>query len=560
MSANVNPQRPKRACISCRQRKRRCDGEHPCTYCFRNRHECEYETSRKRAKHHHQPQSQPQQQPHTQTQPLVHQPTPHSDHGTIAGDKEDSWQLRLLEANWPAHFVRQLGLRINPGLAPRLNYYAWNLGLERETTAFPQQLVHLPDVLNVAQMREMAACYFKHVAPVYDFLDQEYIDEAITLRWQNNWHAIDQRDAFLCGVAALGCLFGQKSPELETRLALSARIALEYSTCLSSPEVEHVLGWLLRAIYLRATSSPHASWMASCTLMHMVETTKLHLEPSEGSDLAQDAKFCQPDLRRRIYWVAQLFNTWVSSDCGRSRVELRGASSELPNRVWRKDQQELCSLTYSLTRKFDFEPLEMEAEISRLCQVQPAQPMLQLLQCNIGLCFFRRARALGRTLPDDNLGLILKLAKSSLQVVRHLTEAMCPWWHILNIPFQIVCALLVIGSDHALGLLGEALDTLNQVACTYKTDMARESYETACLLVTLERQRRLKEMDHIANALKQHKLPTPSEPVFSASDEMPALGANLPFAVDEGSLNGLDINWPLADYFLLDSLLYNTAA
>ena len=91
-------------------------------------------------------------------------------------------------------------------------------------------------------------------------------------------------DAMLCGVGALGCLFGGRATgtRIETRLVGSARSALEYSSSLASPGTEHVVGWLLRTIYLRATGSSQATWIACCTLMHMIETTKLHLEPSDS--------------------------------------------------------------------------------------------------------------------------------------------------------------------------------------------------------------------------------------------------------------------------------------
>lgn len=59
--------------------------------------------------------------------------------------------------------------------------------------------------------------------------------------------------------------------------------------------------------------------------MHMIETTKLRLEPSGNWILEDpaDRHLCSPELRGRIYWASQLFNTWVSSDCGKPEVELR---------------------------------------------------------------------------------------------------------------------------------------------------------------------------------------------------------------------------------------------
>lgn len=453
-------------------------------------------------------------------------------------------RLRLLEANSASVFVRQLGLNINPAHAPPLSCYAWNLGLNKEVAYFPRPQVGILHILNAAQMRTMAAEYFSHVAPVYNFLGQEYVESEIGRRWLEQ-SLSDPVDAMLCGVAALGSLFSGGLPNvIEAQLVQAARGALECSTSLPSPCIDHVVGWLLRVIYLRATASPQATWMACCTLMHMIETTKLHLEPSDHWILAQSAKDCPSELRRRIYWVAQLFNTWVSSDCGKSEVELRGASSEFPSSSWTKDQLQLCRISYLLGQTLDFGPAEIDAEMSALCALSPREAMLQLLQCNIGLCFFRRLRALGRHMADASLEALLDLAESSLAVVDELLNVSCPWWHVINIPFQIVCTLLVIDTIRSLGLLGEALDVLKRVVGRYSTATAQETYEIACFLVTQERQRRSKRLEHLTTAVDGHS-PSAAEPTPIAEIDVgytPDVSASL---IDQG----LDLNSPLVDYF-----------
>ena len=102
-------------------------------------------------------------------------------------------------------------------------------------------------------------------------------------RWANEL-PYDPVDSLLLGVAALGCLFGHWPVAIETQLVHSARIALEYCQ-LPAPQIGNIVGWLLRVIDLRLTSSPHATWMASCTLMHLIETTKLHFGSSTDSIL-----------------------------------------------------------------------------------------------------------------------------------------------------------------------------------------------------------------------------------------------------------------------------------
>ncbi|CAG7923647.1 unnamed protein product [Penicillium olsonii] len=491
MFADPALQRSRKACISCRQRKRKCEGEYPCTYCVRNEHECRYEKGRKKHKR--------------RANPQISQEEPN----TPDGKEEDNSQLLFLEANFPAAFVRQLGLKINPTLAPRLNCYAWNLGLDSEET-IPVHSPSLPEILSLEKMHHLTNSYFQHVAPVYNFLDREHIETAIFTCWSNQSFG-SSAESMLSGIAALGCLFGGRQNGLETRLVRSARNALEYSSTLPCPEMDHVIGWLLRVIFLRATSSPQATWMACCTLMHMVETTQVHLEPSKNRILAQSGNSCPANLRRRVYWIAQLFNTWVSLDYGKSPVELRGASTELPGEIWTKDQQELCSISCYLGQQSDLESSDIDSEISDLAALTPPQPMLQLLKCNIALCFFRRARALGRSIAETSTGEILKMSSNILGVVTSLVESASPWWHILNIPFQIVCVCLIVDTDQALRLLGEALAILKKVHGRYMTRMTKESYDIACLLVNEEYRRRASRLEHLKDAAVGHMAPVDLE-------------------------------------------------
>ena len=306
--------RSKTAGSSCRERKRKCNGDLPCSYCVRNQHECSYDAQPRRGRRARNP-TIPASEPWT----------------------EGPTQLQLLEANSPAVFVQRLASNSSTALPMALGLpcYAWNLGFGPELMFLPN-VGDLTEILTVADMRHLATAFFSEISPVYDFLDRPAVEEAITRRWI---HSIpyDAVDSLLLGIAALGCLFSPtqaRGTELERHLVYSGRVTLEYSSQLLSPDVDHVVGWLQRVIYLRLTSTPHATWMASCILMHMVETTKLHFNSESDSILALSlsAATCPPERRRKIYHVAQLFNTWVSLDCGKSPVDpARGILATAPS-------------------------------------------------------------------------------------------------------------------------------------------------------------------------------------------------------------------------------------
>ncbi|RAH48940.1 Zn(II)2Cys6 transcription factor [Aspergillus brunneoviolaceus CBS 621.78] len=488
--------RSSKACTSCRDRKRKCNGELPCSYCTRTNHECFYQ-QRRRAK------------PPSRNR-LAEDPSDKDGHAPSSVDRQT--QLQLLEANSPAVFVQRLAARgesetSHPALP--LHPHAYNLGFDPELEFLPN-VVGLTDLLTLEEMTSLASSYFVQITPVYDFLDRAEVEEAIVERW-NVPVSCSAVDSLLLGIAALGCLFDNdrqtKGSELERQLVYSARVTLEYSSQLPQPHVDHVVGWLLRVIYLRFNSTPHATWMASCTLMHMIETSKMHFDTDTNSYLAQQttAEGCSSERRRKVYHVARLFNTWVSLDFGKSQVDLRGASVQLPHTGWTIEQRELYLVSMLLTSPEHYHDLsELEGALRDVCAMYPPHPMLQLLQCNITLCIFRRASALGRSLSAWALDSILELMGTSIGVVESLVAQSSPWWHVLNIPFQIACTLMVIDRPQALNILEDVLKILRMVASHYQTQMAREAYEVALSLVQQQRDRRAMGLSVLDKVLQVH--------------------------------------------------------
>ena len=189
-------------------------------------------------------------------------------------------------------------------------------------------------------MYTLAKLYFENVHPLYGFLDRDWVLEQMNLRWAQP-DLCSVPDHFLAGVAAAGSLFSDGSIQsILPAVVDSAKKALESTSMMNPPGLLDVQSWLLRGLYLRATDHPHATHMASCVIMHLVEAVGLHqeaaspaLHPSEGGQI-QDA-----EIRRRTFWVARMLNTWVSFEYGRTRVNLRGISAQLPTP---KDGTLLC--------------------------------------------------------------------------------------------------------------------------------------------------------------------------------------------------------------------------
>lgn len=462
-------------------------------------------------------------------------------HASNPGDFSHS-----IQANSGAAFVRKLGLRIDPAHAPRLHLFAWNVGERRLSPTLPSSLSAVPaspplgsitKLIPQEEMRRLATIYFEKVDPCYAFLDRKVVFTRIAKRWEPLQVPDGPYDSVLCGVAAFGYLFSRREIiPLELQLVEKARDLLDRSVLAAEmPSVDTVAGWVLRAAYLRMTASPHAAWMASCTLMHLIEAAGLHLEtpdpetasllPASPTD-TQDSTDVQvgdspndPETRRRLFGMARHLNTWISFDLGRSRVILHGATTlsstapaarnpptQAPPRVPRADLFHLLPLSESLdpTGPSPQDLPELEHALTSVLDLIYSEPSLILVQCNLMLCIYRRLRALNPhgPLSSDLLDRVLALAGRGLRAARGMVASTCPWHQVANVPFQVVCSLLAIDNRAALALLADAMRTLREVLAAYDTSSMREAYSTAYLLIALHQRRKEDDTRALAEVLR----------------------------------------------------------
>lgn len=388
-------------------------------------------------------------------------------------------------------------------------------------------------------MRRLTTIYFEKVDPCYAFLDRKVVLLRVAKRWELSQSPTDSPensyDAVLCGIAAFGYLFSRREIiNSELQLIETARNILDKSILTAEmPSIDTVTGWVLRAAYLRMTASPHAAWMASCTLMHLIEAAGLHLEtldpetagllPASPAD-TQDSNDTHtgestnnPETRRRLFGMARHLNTWISFDLGRSRVILHGATtlsptaptsrkpSNPPARAPRADLFHLLPLSESLdpTGPSPQDLPELELALTSVLDLIYSEPSLILVQCNLMLCIYRRLRALNPHGPLSShlLDRVLALAGRGLRAARGMVASTCPWHQVANVPFQVVCSLLAIDNRAALALLTDAMRTLREVLAAYDTASMREAYSTAYLLIALHQRRKEDDTRALAEVL-----------------------------------------------------------
>lgn len=552
MTTDPNRKRSRVACTSCQSRKRKCSGGQPCTICAQCGTECHYDYfSRKKKDVKPSPYSGNYlQQSNVQAPGSTTATGPGSGGGDhpSAGREErgrsspaetEAVYPTPLEANSGAAFVRRLGLKIDSAQT-KLHRFAWNIGV-RAPPLPPPKPRPIVDIITQEDMRTTVAIWFEKMDPSYGFIDRDHLLRQVSRRWlspsSDSALGYGLYDGVLCGIAAMGYLYSRhRASPTEADLVESARVLLEQYAPSEPPTVDLVTGWALRVSYMRMTASPHATWLASCTLMHLIEAAGLHIElpdpeikkeirnPTSDDDYQPSA-----DLRRRIFCMARHLNVWVSFELGRSRVVLHGANSLPPIRrgdATSTEVFELLPTSEALDPAKSQDARDLEAALAEVLDGVHYQKVVILGQCNLALCIFRRLRALSSSISPKLQDQVLSLSTTALRVARELNASYSPWHHIANVPFQIVCTLLAMDNRQSLALLEDAMNTLREVATQYDTDVMREAYSTAYLLVLLHQRRKEDDTKTIGRVLRINNVPTFPPPDQDGPGGPPSNGDN----------------------------------
>ncbi|GLB06978.1 hypothetical protein AtubIFM57258_002297 [Aspergillus tubingensis] len=502
------------ACTLCQSRKRKCSGDQPCTTCAQFGSDCHYDLQSRRKRDARLFQLQSAAPADSATAPDAAHP-PH--HEPKISPEETAARLSSLDANSGAAFARRLGLKVDPTNAPKMHLFAWNVGARHlPPPSMPPpsapKAVPIVDTISQDEMRSLVAIFFDKVDPCYPFIDRDTLLRQVSRRWlpptADSALLYGPYDAVLAGVAAFGYLFSRRqSSATELQLAETAWLILDQNMLSdTTPTLDTVTAWVLRVSYLRLTSTPNLAWTASCTLMHLIEATGLHLEQPSSDAINQLPTPVDPDLRRRLFGMARHLNVWISFELARSRVVLHGATSlpPTPRVPGTPEIFTLLPMSESLdpnTNKTT-DPPDLESALRNVLDQTHVLPQLILVQCNLMLCIYRRLRALNCIISGDLLDRVLALSVKGLQAAREMVATTCPWHQIANVPFQVVCTLLAIDNRASLVMLGGAMRTLREVAAAYDTEVMREAYSTAYLLILLHQRRKEEDTKALKDVLR----------------------------------------------------------
>ena len=386
----------------------------------------------------------------------------------------------------------------------------YNLGIRPER--YFVQGITLTQIISLEEAFKYSRVFFDVVHPWHAYLVQESFEARLQRHYAELIHdpSFEMLVAF---VASLGSYFS-----FPDRLSQEEELVDRATTWMDRsvfPDVNaqmcifYVGAWVTRAIYLRAVSNPRSAWMSSCLAMHVVESMGLHKEWDSLPTMAQNAADRPTpllmDARRRIYWTAFSINRLISTEYGRSSVEIAGTNCKDVD--WKPGErfQLLVDTARSLPLgAYLNEDLKIQAYFDAVSQLSHAPGdyiYIHLVRGDVACLLYRRLSLMNAHLPEHTTKEILALGQQALEAATVLAQERRPWWKVISSPFQFLCVLLSLDSTDSLKLVPQALQALLLINEVFATQRTREAYETANLLVQIAQQKKEKELACLRDGL-----------------------------------------------------------
>ena len=502
--------RARRACEPCRQRKRKCDGRDPCRTCIEAEYNCNFANEA--------PRSESRKLYRARQNVLVandtisnaassatvlHGARHLSDVEVTNGDRGGATldpKSRYMAAASAVTFPRILGVELAQGQAPRIHSFAWNLGIRAE---IPPAQADVTRLISLEEVEELSMIYFAVVHAHFGFLDHASFLRDCTNRWLGS-STNHQDDTIICGVAALGSFFSSAPNQaLETVLVEHAREVLQSSSVVYFPGPKTVGAWILRTLYLRLTTRPHASWIASCTAVHISEATGLHKDLPK--DLAQRSPGNADDeLRRRMFWTVWSLHTILSYEYGRSSINLPYTCRDPPGPVPGHGPYTDLLLIARIVASDQSSDQASDDKIEKSNSLENNLQNLMDLTLHLGVCTmirtdmvfatYRHLRLLRHQFTMDQLSSIIKIGCDAMSQARILALDNLAWWNIISTPFQFICILLAIDSAESLSAIPQVMTTLEEIGRLFDTHMVQEAIQVAKSLLKMARDRKAEDL------------------------------------------------------------------
>lgn len=509
VSSQAKRRRVRKACVTCRKRKRKCDGKMPCGMCVTFEYHCEYTSDEGALAESPAVHSKDSKQIRSPIARLITEVD--SDRCIVSeGDRYDP--VKSLISHSAVTFPRTLALELQSTNPPRLHSFGWHCGIRPEEVS--DKHGSLSAIVTKEEYYRYAKVYFAVVHPIFTFIDENRLTLEVRKCWENS-ESPSGYDAIIAGVVALGSFFsGHLSHPRELDIVHFAKNCIEDPAFSRVPSIKQIAAWLLRTIYLRTAAPPHAAWLASCTSLHLAEVVGLHhendkLDLGANSDLSSEEKIRISEHARSIFWCAWSINTILSYDYGRSRVNLGKITCQPVAEASNSHLTQLVALAQLIPKEEEGSnpegaAVELVWALESLSESQDAHPFLSLTKADLCLSFYRRLRLLNRVLTKTVVQQIIQIGDKALSAACTLVKESQSWWSVLSSSFQYVCVLLAIDTTESLSKVAPAMKKLSDIVQTLNTTVAREAFSTAKILLEESMKRKSNQIEQLKGTLYLH--------------------------------------------------------
>ncbi|KAK0118015.1 hypothetical protein ONS95_012326 [Cadophora gregata] len=544
-------QRARKACLPCRQRKRKCDTEFPCSMCTTYGYQCQFSQDdsptaafvEKVGPFHAQsgPRHSPVIENRNHTQPYspgvgpslppreTEAGTPSSARSSVAAPAVlvllDPMRRRFMGLHSVTAFPRSLGLDFQSANPPRVHSFAYNCGIRSEEEGSAH--ADLRDLISREDFKRYADMYFDTAHDLFVAFDQQLFLQNVEQFWNQTGPA-SIFEAIMAGVAALGSFFSARlGCPREAELVLHAKGILEDPTF--QPTIDHVSAWILRTLYLRATTRPHLAWLASCTTIHLAEATGLHMEidqialtePETAQSTLKSQGLCE--LVRRIFWTAWRNNMMVSYEYGRSGISLSNITCKVPRYPPDDPGLQLHTIVELVPKDTtDGQDLNLHGTLEKAKLIQDTHPFVSMSKADLCMSLYRHHRLLKLSIDKSDVLKLIDIGNVAINAALKLAEENKFWWNVLCTVFQYVCVLLALDTADSLSNVANAMSVLEKISRLLGTHMAQEAVNTAKILLRDSMRKKRLELGMLEVA-----------DVGEGQGDAPA------------DLNGMDINWDM---------------
>ncbi|KAJ6784082.1 hypothetical protein PWT90_07135 [Aphanocladium album] len=492
------------ACSECRRRRRKCDGNRPCAQCQAYGYGCAYDAENSS------PQSSSEAVNASRSMETVVQRRQNRAARSASADVDDEAAAaavtpsklivnrergRFVNANSAIALPHLVGQELSAAQPLRLHSFAWNLGLRPERRgALATSLSHF---LTLTDCQALSAVYFDAVHPLFAFLDPE----SFSRRLVQHWSTLESQPNFTAVVAMVAVLGSFFSPPARTHLReddIKRHGLAILDFALTNPtavDMDSVAGWILRTLYMRLTTRPAISCMASHTAMHFSEIVGLHRDVvDDATATANPAAFSNEELeaRRRYFCTARFLNQLLTTEYGVSGVAPRHSNSIPAASVPGAHIEALYTMTAVLkdveaaaTAGLDSD--EFTDLFRRLQDIPQANDTVSLFTADVCVALLRRFAAASSKPGPKITTTAAAILQQALASIANLLVAERTWWNMLSVPFQVICISASADSIGLLSLLPTAMELLRTMADKFGTHMVKEALATAQQVVTASR-------------------------------------------------------------------------